>query len=249
MSVSGAPAPAPAGHPPIDMRGAHVHHHLRAGHGRLRHRLLIFFGVGFALIIGLGALGAVLGAPSSKPLCQPYKPCGPPRMERPLVNQTVWRSSKYGYSLEYPSNAVRISQQDASSVVLEADLGNGNTGTVLIQGSPAGAGPLSRAIANQLAGVSGVTQVAPDSDSTRQLFGGGVGYRPGLGRVFGGYFTAPQGVGSPVALASEAATDGTVTVSVIVGGPASEAGTRTFLYALGDEIINSVRWPTDQSSG
>ena len=243
MSVSGQPAPA--GGAPVDMRGAHVHHHLRAGHGRLRHRLLIFFAVGFTLLVGLGAVGALVAAPSSKPLCQPYKPCGPPRMEQPLVNQTVWHSSRYGFGLEYPGNVVRISQQDSGSVVLQL---SGGSGTILVQGSPAGRS-LSQAIFDQVHGLSGVTALAQDKDYVDQLLGSGVGYRPGLGRVFTGYFTAPQGVGQPVALASEAATKNGVTVSVIVGGPASEAGSRSFLFALGDEIINSVKWPGDQSGG
>jgi hypothetical protein len=94
-----------------------------------------------------------------------------------------------------------------------------------------------------------VTQVAPDTSAADQLLGGGVGYRPGLGRVFIGYFVAPQGVGEPVALASEAATDGATTVSVVVGGPASEAGPRSFLYALGDAIINSIRWGRNGGDG
>jgi hypothetical protein len=247
MSLSGQPAPA--GQASIGLRGARVNHQLRAGHGRLRHRLLIFFSAGFALIVGLGALGAGLGAPSAAPLCHPYKPCGPPRTQRPLVAQTVWRSSRYGFTLEYPSNAASVAQQDASNLVLQTNLSNGNTGTILIHGSPARGGSLSRAIEHQVAGLTGVTQVGPDTNTADQLLGAGVGYRPGLGRVFGGYFSAPQGVGQPVALASEAATSGGVTVSVIVGGPASAAGPKSFLYALGDEIINSVKWPAGRSSG
>ena len=245
MSVTGAPAPA--GPTPVDMRGAHVHHHIRAGHGRLRHRLLIFFVFGFLILVGLGALGASLAAPSSHALCKPYQPCGPPRMVHPLVNQTVWHSSRYGFSLEYPGNFVRISQQDPGSVTLQTNLGNGDTGTILIQGSTAG--PLGRAILNQVGGLSGVTQLAQNNNFVDQLLGSGVGYRPGLGRVFTGYFAAPQGVGQPLALASEAATHGGVTVSVIVGGPAADAGPRSLLFAVGDQIINSVRWPGGASGG
>lgn len=102
-----------------------MHHHLRGGHGRLRHRLLILFGVGFASIIGLSALGAALGGPPSVRLCQPYRPCGPPGVAHPLVNETVWRSPRYGFSLEYPGGDATISQQDASSVTLQAHLGSG----------------------------------------------------------------------------------------------------------------------------
>lgn len=225
--------------PPVPLRGAHVHHRLRGGHGRLRHRLLVYFVAVFAVLIGLGALGAIVGGPKQH-LCKPYKPCGPLRMMRPLVNQTIWQSSRYGFTLEYPGNAVRISQQDAGSVVLQVGLSDGGTGTILVQGS-SGLSP-GAAIHSQIANLSGVTQVATDTLPGDQLLGGGVGYRPGAGEVFTGFFAAPQGVGAQVALASEAATLDGVTVSVTVGAPSTDTGSKTFLYLLGDQIVNSIRW-------
>lgn len=249
MSATGGTAPAGPPHLRLNLRGAHIHHHLRAGHGRLRHRLLMFFGIGLAAIVALGALGAVVGGPSSSPLCRPYQPCGPPRVVRPLVNLTVWRSTAYGFTFEYPGDEVTVSHQDPRGITLQLDLGNGNTGAIFVQGSSARAGSPSEAIARQIAGVPGVTQVAPDTSSADLLLGSGVGYVVGRGSVNTGYFAAPQGVGQRVALASEAATDGAVTVSVTVAGPASEAGPHSGLYGLGDLIINSVKWPTDGSGG
>lgn len=239
--------PALAGSVQSPGRGAHVHPHLRGGHGRLRHRLLVVFGAGFALIIGLAALGAAVGAPQSKPLCRPYRPCGPPRSMRPLINQTVWRSRRFGFSVEYPANLVTVASQDAGSLTLQADLRDGNTGTILIQGYSHAVGSPAQAISSQLANLTGVTQLARDANTADQLLGSSVGYQPGEGRVSIGYFTAPQGVGEPVALATEAASDGSITVSVTVGGPSSDAGPRSLLYALGDQIVNSIRWPADRS--
>ncbi len=244
MSVPGAPAPAG---PPVDLRGAYVHPQLRGGRGRLRHRLLIVFASGFALIVGLAALGAAVGAPKTRPLCRPHRPCAPPRAMRPLINQTVWRSRQFGFSLEYPGNVVSVAGQDAGGLILRADLGSGNTGTILIQGYSRDAGSPARAISRQLANLTGVTQLARDTNEADQLLGSGVGYRPGEGGVSIGYFSAPQGVGQQVALASEAASDGSTTVSVTVGGPSSQTGPRSLLYALGDQIINSIRWPAGQS--
>jgi hypothetical protein len=240
-------APAPGGGAQLPLRGAHVHPHLRGGHGRLRHRLLVVFGAGFGLIIGLAVLGAAVGAPKIKPLCRPYQPCGPPRATQPLINQTVWRSRRFGFSVEYPGNLVTVSAQDPGSLILQADLQGGNTGTILIQGYSRAAGAPTRAISRQLANLTGVTQLAVDSNESDQLLGSGVGYQPGAGRVSIGYFSAPQGVGQPVALASQAASKGNVTVSVTVGGPTSETGPRSLLFALGDQIINSIRWPADAS--
>jgi hypothetical protein len=245
MSVSGVPAPA--GHPPLPgpLRGAHIQPHLRGGHGRLRHRLFVVFASGFGLIVGLAALGAVVGAPTTKPLCQPYRPCGPPMAMSPLVNQTVWRSREFGFSLEYPGDELTVSHQDAGSLTLQVDLGDGHTGTILVQGYSRGSTSPAQAISRQLADLTGVTQLATDTDEAHRLLGAGVGYQSGAGRASIGYFSAPQGVGDPVALASQAASDGSATVSVTVGGASDETGSRSLLYALGDEIVNSVRWPGD----
>lgn len=249
MTVSEGPTPPAHHHIRPSLRGAHVDHQLRAGHGRLRHRVLVAFAGLFAAVVGLSALGTAVGAPSGQPLCRPYRPCGPPRIVRPLINQTVWRSGRWGFSLEYPSNEMAVSQQDAGSVTLQVDLGNGNTGTILVQGySPADASP-GQAIARQIGDLSGVSQMGADTNPADQLLGSGVGYRPGAGRVFTGYFAAPQGVGQRVALASEAASDGSVTVSVTVGGPAGETGPSSLLYALGDQVINSIHWPAGGSGG
>ena len=228
--------------------GPYVPYHLRGGHGRLRHRLLVVFGAGFALVIALAVLGAAVGAPTTRPLCRPHQPCGPPRAMRPLINQTVWRSRRFGFTVEYPSDEVSVSRQGATSLILQANLGDGNTGSILIQSYPREAGPPAQAISRQLSGLTGVTQLARDTDQVDQLLGSGVGHRPGAGRVSIGYFSAPQGIGQPVALASEAASDGNVTVTVTVGGPSSETGPRSLLYALGDQIINSIRWPAGRSN-
>jgi hypothetical protein len=222
-------------------------HHLRGAHGRMRRRLLLVFAVVFTAIVGLAALGSAVGAPKAKPLCRPYRPCGPTRAVQPLINQAVWRSHRWGFTLEYPSQALTVAQQDAGSVILQANLGNGSTGTILVQGSSIAPGGPAAAISRQIGGLSGVTQVGPDSNPTDQLLGAEVGYRPGMGRVYTGYFTAPQGVGQPVALVSEAATDGSFTVSVTVGGASNQTGPSSLLYALADQVINSVHWPSDRS--
>ncbi len=228
------------------LRGAHVDHHLRGGHGRMRRRLLLVFAVLFAVIVGLGTLGSAVGAPTAKPLCRPYKPCGPVHSVQPLINQTVWRSRRFGFTLEYPSRAFSVSQQDSGSLTLQTDLG-GSAGTILIQGSSIKPGGPAQAISRQVGALSGVTQLGTDSNATDQVLGPEVGYQPGAGRVFTGYLSSPQGVGQRVVLASEAASHGSITVSVTAGAAAGQTGPSSVLYALADQIINSVRWPGDHS--
>src|SRR5437879_5685360 len=99
---------------------AHVRPELRGRtRGRLRgHLVLVCFIVGLAAAVGVGAAVVVLAAPGNPPLCQPYTPCGPPSTSMPLVNQTVWRSSAYGFHLEYPTGILAAARQDASGLTL-----------------------------------------------------------------------------------------------------------------------------------
>lgn len=224
------------------LRGTHVNHHLRGLHrGRLRgHLVLVTFMVGLAGAVGLGALAVVLAAPSKGPLCQPYTPCGPPRAGAPLVNQTLWRSSEYGFSLEYPGSLVTVSQRSASGLMLDVELGN-SSGTIVVQGAPAQVTP-ARAVTAQLANLPGISQISVDSSPADQLLGPGVGYRTGAGGVYTGYQDAAQGVGGEQAIYSQSATDGRVTVTVTVVAPASLAGPKAAISQVADDLINSVRW-------
>jgi hypothetical protein len=224
-----------ASSPPVDMRGAHTHHHLRGSHGRLRHRLLIYFVGGFAVILGLGALGTILGGPKQH-LCRPYKPCGVPKAMAPLVNETVWRSSRYGYTLEYPGEQFHVAQQGPTGVFL-----TGGAGAVIVQAFSGAT--LDQAIRTQVTGLGAITQVATDTLPADQVLGAGVGLRPGVGGVYTGFLAAPQGVGQNVSLASEAASAHGLTISVTVVGVSSASGPHSGLYQLGDSIVNSIRWP------
>ncbi len=226
--------------PPVDMRGAHTRHHLRGSHGRLRHRLLIYFAGALAVIIGLGALGSILGGPKQH-LCRPFTPCVVPRVARPVVNQTVWQSSRYGFSLEYPGNALSVVRQGPAGLFLGLHLNNGHTAAILVQGFSGTS--LAQAIRNQIAGLSGITQVATDTLAGDQLLGADVGNLPGAGGVYTGYLAAPQGVGDQVALYSEAARRGGLTISVTVLADSSDSGAHSAPAFFGDVVINSIRWP------
>lgn len=224
------------------LRGTHVDHHLRGLHrGRLRGRLvLVTFMVGLVVAVGLGALAVVLAAPSSGPLCQPYTPCGPPRAGAPLVTQTLWRSSLYGFSLEYPGSLATVSQRTGAGLMLDVELNN-SSGTIVVQGASAQVAP-ARAVTSALANLPGISQISVDSSPADQLLGPGVGYRSGAGGVYTGYQDASQGVGGEQAIYSESATDGHVTVTVTVVAPASSAGPKAAISQVADDIINSVSW-------
>jgi hypothetical protein len=201
----------------------------------LVHAFLFFF----LLLIGFSIVTNLLVAPVVVSPCTSGQPCGAPPSVPAVIRETAWRSSQYGFSLEYPASVVKVSHQTPGGVVLTVDV-TGKSGAVTIQGFGAGTTP-AEAIRDQVGGLSGVSQLAADTNPAHELLGAGVGYFAGAGRTYVGDVTSPQG-SQPVSIASEAASDGRVTVSATVVGATSDSGYRSGLYAVADLIINSVRW-------
>jgi hypothetical protein len=206
------------------------------GLGRWVVHAFMFF---FLLLIGLSILTNLLVAPVVVSPCTSGQPCGAPPSVPAVIRETAWRSSRYGFSLEYPASVVKVSQQTPSGVVLAVNV-TGKSGAVTIKGFGAETTP-AEAIGDQVGGLSGVSQLAGDANTAHQLLGAGVGYRAGAGRTYVGDVTSPQG-SQPVSIASESASDGRVTVSATVVGATSDSGYHSDLYAIADLIINSVHW-------
>lgn|GEM_PF-2426044 len=247
MSVGGPGDPgAAATSAPPSLRGAYVGHQLRAlTGGRLGgRRTLVAFVGGFLAVIGIGVAVVAIVAPTTKPLCQPYKPCGPPRYVKPLVAETLWRSSQFGYTLEFPGNDFAIAQQFPDGLTLSGkDPSSGNSIVILIRAAAAGQVGPSRAVTNLLSNINGVTQLATDPDPANAILGGGIGHRLGAGGAYVGSETSPQGVSSDASLAAESATDGRVTVAMVAVGATGDTGPTSLLYQDADSIVNSVQWP------
>jgi hypothetical protein len=212
----------------------------RGAGGGLGRLVLHLFGLIFLGLIGLGILLNVLVSPVVVSPCTSGQACGAPPTVPPVIRETAWHSSRYGFSLLYPASVAKVSQQTPSGVVLTVDLG-GRSGVVAVDGFGPAIRP-AQAITEQVDALQGVSQLAPDNDSAHQLLGAGVGTLAGAGRTYVGDLTSPQG-SQPASIASEAASNGRVTVSAIVVGATSDSGHHTDLYAVADLIINSVRWP------
>jgi hypothetical protein len=208
--------------------------------GGLGRWVLHAFVVLFLFLIGIAFVPTLLAAPVVIAPCASGQPCGAPPSVPPVVRETAWTSSQYGFSLDYPASVARISQQTPSGVVLATDV-DGKSGALAVHGYPTGTAP-STAISDQVSALKGVSQLAADTKAADQLLGAGVGYLSGAGRADVGDLTSPQG-SQPASVVSEAASNGRVTVSATVVGATSDSGSRSELYALADLIINSVRWP------
>jgi hypothetical protein len=197
------------------------------------------FGFLFLVLIGLSFITNLVASPVVSSPCPSGQPCGAPPSVPAVIRETGWRSSQYGFSLEYPASVVKVSKQSPSGVVLTVDVA-GKNGALTVQGFGAGTTP-AQAISEQVHGLAGVSQLAADTNPAHELLGAGVGYSAGAGRIYVGDVTSPQG-SQPVSIASEAASNGGVTVSSSVIGAASDSGYRSGLYAVADLIINSIRW-------
>jgi len=212
----------------------------RGSTGSLGGKILHVFLLLLLLLIGFSILTTVLVAPVTTAPCSSGQPCGAPPSAPAVIRETAWRSSLYGFSLDYPASVAKVSQQTPDTVFLATNI-DGQSATVAIEGFPEATAP-SQAIADQVGGLKGLSQVARDGNPAHQLLGAGVGYLSGAGRAYVGDLTSPQG-SQPANLVSEAASNGHVTVTATVVGTSSESGPRSDLYALADLIINSVQWP------
>src|ERR1700751_4377668 len=96
---------------------------------RIVHAFLFFF----FLLIGFSILTKVLVAPVVVAPWTSGQPCGAPPSVPAVIRETSWRSSRYGFSLEYPASVVKVSQQTPSAVVLTVDVA-GKSGAVTIEG-------------------------------------------------------------------------------------------------------------------
>jgi hypothetical protein len=247
MSASGGAPTAPGGWDPhirpLDFRGAHVHHHLRGRTGgRLRgHLVLVTFIVALCASVGIGAVVVAVVAPGNPPLCKPYTPCGPATSAPGLVNQTVWRSSQFGFTVEYPSGILSRSDQSGSGLVLDLETSSA-AGTIIVVAEPASQGTTGQAITSELGKLSGLSSLAADTSAADRLLGPSVGYRSGAGGVYSAYADASQGVGGQQTIYAESASDGRVIITVLAVGASSDAGPKSALAQAADLVINSIRW-------
>ena len=161
----------------------------RVSTGSLGGRILHVFVTLFLLLIGFSVLTNVLVGPSTAAPCSSGQPCGAPPSVPAVIRETARRSSQYGFSLDYPGSVARVSRQAPGRLVLATNV-DGHSGTVVIQGFPAGTDP-SQAIGKQVSGLKGLSQLAPDGNPAHQLLGAGVGYLSGAGRAYVGASLAP----------------------------------------------------------
>ncbi len=161
------------------------------------------------------------------------------RRSRTAPTTTTTRSAS-AWSTTRPSG--RVSQQDAGFLILSA--GNGAV-ALIVEGGPADQfDPQKLFDARQGLLKDRLLAYTTDDDAARVLLGNPIlGYREGVGGLFGGTLDTSQGPSTDFSVASVAATDGTITMVATVITPVEvrEAG-----LSIADSVVNSFTWPADE---
>jgi hypothetical protein len=204
-----------------------------------RSRTLGFAAFVAALAIALVVIRVIAPA-NAQPRCAGATQCGqPPQLAAPLRNETVWRSSAYGYQLEYSPTQWRISREGSAGVELTSRVA---PVALLIRGvSPAAPESLVQAAAADLRG--NVLGLASDPAAADRILGPAVGYRYGSGASYVGAIDSPQGVQDQALLTVTAASSSQLGIVVTTLTTETRASLRKQIYGLADSVINSVTWP------
>jgi Pro-kumamolisin, activation domain/Subtilase family len=213
------------------------------GHGRFGPRKIVgMFVTIFVLIVAVNVVVSLLAAVAQSLCTGPQ--CGPPVVSKPVADNQVWRSSRYGYSLEYPGAALSVAQQTSYGVELSGPV------TLLFSATPGGPSAVPAAVAAQVSALKpNVFDLARATQAADQLLGPSVGFVSGQGGAYTGNSSSAQGVTKPLYIDVQAASHGGLTiVATAVTSKDLGATDRMAADQLADLVINSVEWPGAASS-
>jgi hypothetical protein len=205
-------------------------------------RLLIIFGVGFAVIVGAAILGAVIAESTPpKPACKTIEPCGePPKPVAPLVSDAVYRSPKLGYQLEYSTERWnRSAQTDDSRIVLDLKEVDAE---LVVEGVPADQGsPRDLLGARRDSLRDRLFAFSDDTDPLHEVLGPELALHEGVAGSFVGEVDTPQGVRAPLQVILMAAGNASTSVLATVVMSQADERNRRYVMANADVVLNSLR--------
>jgi hypothetical protein len=192
-----------------------------------------------ALVVATGVIGAI--APRKlQARCSATSPCGaPPSLAAPLRSESVWRSSEFGFALEYSPQQWKIGQQGAAGVELRSLVAPVD---LVVEGG--NAAPGAQLVAARLSQLrSNVLGLTRDTSSADTILGPEVGYHYGVGGAYVGAVDSPQGVTDQVLATIQAAVSGPLGIVVTTLTNETRAGVRRQVYGLVDAVVNTITWP------
>ncbi len=204
-----------------------------------RGRVRAFVAFVAALVVATALIGAI-APPRLQARCSPTKPCGaPPLLAAPLRSEAVWRSSAFGFALEYSPAEWRIAQQGPAGVELKSTVAPVD---LVVQGANAAAPP--QLVADKVSSLrSNILGLTADSSAADTILGPEVGYRYGAGGAYVGAVDTPEGVTDQVLATVQAASVGRVGIVATTLTDETHAGVRRAVYGLADGVVNTITWP------
>lgn len=175
--------------------------------------------------------------PSPSPSATPDGPLAPRLVAGELV-----QSADIGYQLDVNTAVWQVTANDGRNV--EMQIPNPDFRVfVSIEGVPAGEAEPQALVDAKVDELSeDVLGLAAVSDAAQVILTPAVGYRSGVGGVFGGTTDTPQGPGSPVSVVVMAASDGQTSVVMTV---ITDDAVRLEVFGLVDEMMNSFRFASE----
>ena len=196
--------------------------------------------LGALLPAGLIALLAGTGCesyfeyPPQKPPC--VQRCGP-RDVPPLEQPVTYRSSVFGFEVDYPRRW-SSQRQDGTTLVLKTALG----GQFIVSGQRAGRSD-QQLVMEMVGGLS--SSRWQDVQALAPIRGAQIGFQSGAGTLYAAIYSPPGGVATRARLAVIAATRGDLSVQVMGIDPADTKSSPSGIpedHAF-DYVLSQFRWP------
>jgi hypothetical protein len=207
--------------------------------------LLGLFALALAAAVGAGALTVGFGSSQPQAPCETLGDCGPVRSSAlgtgsPLVVKTPWRSA-LGFQLEYDPAHWTVAGSGPQDLTLR-----GENGEVLTIEGAQGTQPADLLEARVAKLRDDLPDIKANADPRREVLGPSIGSRQGIGAVYCGTISTPQGGNSAadVVVLAASAEGGSPGVAVsLVTNSCQAAPNEQIGFLRADAVLNTFRWP------
>lgn len=194
--------------------------------------------IGVAVLVGIGLAVKTIGSPGPPPRCL-FTCYAPPRGVALATGET-FRSSTYGFSFDYTSQAQPIQVNGAAVAGFNYAFTSGSFAGQILIAAGFGQQPLSALItseANAL-GQSEVSNMSP----VGPINGAEIGFTPGEGELYSAQFTDSQGNVYPVQVGIIAVQHNNEWVYVAGIGATNNSGPTAPAFVVFDDILDHWQW-------
>jgi hypothetical protein len=186
-----------------------------------RWQIVLVFVIALAIIAAAAAVLLLINEPDEPEApCKPGVPCVLQRRADPVAHGKTWVSKDLGFSFQYPSEILRITSQDGTSVQLGAR-GTRAEVQIWISGARAGTSSVDELVKKRRDALAQrVLGLTEDANSADRVMAPGLGFVRGSGGAYTGTLDSASGPSSPANVVIMAAGNGrtNVVLSMLITG-------------------------------